>query len=150
MSDHSPSAPAADTSKKHPFPCPTTYRTALLHYLDITSVPKHYVLKELADYAADEKVRVPPVVPGELRRVSCSVLCPQCVSGRRLSQEKERLYPLCVYTVQSVCEPLSRRRSRSVYTRCVCVLYSQCVSLCLAGEVGASVPAVCVYCTVSV
>ncbi|XP_043191359.1 NADPH--cytochrome P450 reductase-like isoform X1 [Amphibalanus amphitrite] len=44
-----------DTAKKHPFPCPTTYRTALLHYLDITSVPKHYVLKELAEYATDEK-----------------------------------------------------------------------------------------------
>lgn len=42
-----------DASKKHPFPCPTTYRTALLHYLDITSCPRTNVLKELSEYAMD-------------------------------------------------------------------------------------------------
>ena len=40
-------------SKPHPFPCPTTYRTALTHYVDITSCPRTNVLKELADYASD-------------------------------------------------------------------------------------------------
>jgi len=46
-----------EANKKHPFPCPTTYRTALLHYLDITSCPRTNVLKELAEYASnwDEK-----------------------------------------------------------------------------------------------
>jgi len=44
---------AEEASKKHPFPCPTTYRTALLHYLDITSCPRTNVLKELAEYASD-------------------------------------------------------------------------------------------------
>ncbi|GFU19605.1 NADPH--cytochrome P450 reductase, partial [Nephila pilipes] len=44
-----------DSTKKHPFPCPTTYRTALLHYVDITSIPRTHVLKEIADYASDEK-----------------------------------------------------------------------------------------------
>ncbi|ELU16857.1 hypothetical protein CAPTEDRAFT_153661 [Capitella teleta] len=44
-----------DASKKHPFPCPTTYRTALLHYLDITSCPRTNVLKELSDYTEDAK-----------------------------------------------------------------------------------------------
>lgn len=29
-----------DSSKKHPFPCPTTYRTALTHYLEITAIPR--------------------------------------------------------------------------------------------------------------
>jgi NADPH-ferrihemoprotein reductase len=28
-----------DATKKHPFPCPTTFRTALTYYLDITSLP---------------------------------------------------------------------------------------------------------------
>lgn len=40
-------------SKKHPFPCPTTYFTALSHYVDITSSPRTNVLRELADYASD-------------------------------------------------------------------------------------------------
>ncbi len=43
-----------DASKRHPFPCPTTYRTALSHYLDITSIPRANVLKELAEYAEDD------------------------------------------------------------------------------------------------
>ena len=44
-----------DASKKNPFPCPTTYRTALLHYVDITSTVKTHVLRELAEYAKDPK-----------------------------------------------------------------------------------------------
>jgi NADPH-ferrihemoprotein reductase len=43
-----------DASKKHPFPCPTTFRTALMHYLDITSLPTTQLIKELAQYATDE------------------------------------------------------------------------------------------------
>ncbi|KAG7278949.1 hypothetical protein CRUP_036600 [Coryphaenoides rupestris] len=29
-----------ESNKKHPFPCPTSYRTALTHYLDITHPPR--------------------------------------------------------------------------------------------------------------
>uniref|UniRef100_A0A348G635 NADPH--cytochrome P450 reductase n=1 Tax=Odontomachus monticola TaxID=613454 RepID=A0A348G635_ODOMO len=42
-----------ESSKKHPFPCPCSYRTALTHYLDITSNPRTHVLKELAEYATE-------------------------------------------------------------------------------------------------
>ncbi|KAF7665570.1 hypothetical protein LDENG_00138290 [Lucifuga dentata] len=44
-----------ESNKKHPFPCPTTYRTALTHYLDITHPPRTNVLYELAQYASDAK-----------------------------------------------------------------------------------------------
>ncbi|KAM9317928.1 P450 (cytochrome) oxidoreductase b [Pholidichthys leucotaenia] len=44
-----------ESNKKHPFPCPTTYRTALTHYLDITHPPRTNVLYELAQYASDPK-----------------------------------------------------------------------------------------------
>lgn len=44
-----------ESNKKHPFPCPTTYRTALTHYLDITQPPRTNVLYELAQYASDSK-----------------------------------------------------------------------------------------------
>ncbi|XP_071481377.1 NADPH--cytochrome P450 reductase-like [Diadema antillarum] len=44
-----------EASKKHPFPCPTSYRTAFSHYLDITSCPRTNVLKELSEYASDPK-----------------------------------------------------------------------------------------------
>lgn len=49
------SGPAEESNKKHPFPCPTTYRTALTHYLDITHPPRTNVLYELAQYASDPK-----------------------------------------------------------------------------------------------
>ncbi|XP_050531790.1 NADPH--cytochrome P450 reductase [Daktulosphaira vitifoliae] len=44
-----------ESSKKHPFPCPCTYRTALTYYLDITSNPRTHIMKELAEYATDPK-----------------------------------------------------------------------------------------------
>ncbi|KAM7413157.1 hypothetical protein PAMA_020506 [Pampus argenteus] len=44
-----------ESNKKHPFPCPTTYRTALTHYLDITHSPRTNILYELAQYASDPK-----------------------------------------------------------------------------------------------
>uniref|UniRef100_A0A0N4Z2I9 NADPH--cytochrome P450 reductase n=1 Tax=Parastrongyloides trichosuri TaxID=131310 RepID=A0A0N4Z2I9_PARTI len=45
----------SESTKKYPFPCPTTFRTALLHYVDICSPVKSHVLKVLAEYARDEK-----------------------------------------------------------------------------------------------
>ena len=42
-----------DATRKNPFPCPTTYKTALSHYVDITAIPRTHVLKELADYTTD-------------------------------------------------------------------------------------------------
>ncbi|XP_054166499.1 NADPH--cytochrome P450 reductase-like [Oppia nitens] len=44
-----------DSSKKHPFPCPTSYRTALQFYTDITSIPRTHVLKEISDYSTNEE-----------------------------------------------------------------------------------------------
>ena len=49
------SLPSEAATKKTPFPCPTTYRTALSYYVDITSPPRTNVLKELAEYATDPK-----------------------------------------------------------------------------------------------
>lgn len=46
-----------DSSKKHPFPCPCTYRTALTHYVDIRTPPRTNVVKEMADYCTDEEER---------------------------------------------------------------------------------------------
>lgn len=44
-----------DASKKHPFPCPTSYRTALTNYLDITHPIRTNILRELLEYATDDK-----------------------------------------------------------------------------------------------
>ncbi|XP_041976895.1 NADPH--cytochrome P450 reductase isoform X2 [Aricia agestis] len=44
-----------ESTKKHPFPCPTSYRTALSHYLEITAIPRTHILRELAEYCTDEE-----------------------------------------------------------------------------------------------
>nr|CAB3265046.1 NADPH--cytochrome P450 reductase [Phallusia mammillata] len=44
-----------DSSKRHPFPCPTTFRTALTHYLDISHPLRTNILHEFAEYCSDEK-----------------------------------------------------------------------------------------------
>lgn len=46
-----------ESSKKHPFPCPTSYRTALSHYVEITALPRTHILRELVEYCSDEEVR---------------------------------------------------------------------------------------------
>lgn len=44
-----------DSSKKTPFPCPCSYRTALTYYVDITHPPRTHVLKELIEYTTNEE-----------------------------------------------------------------------------------------------
>lgn len=44
-----------DSSKKHPFPCPCSYRTALRHYVDICTPPRTHVLKELSEHCSSEE-----------------------------------------------------------------------------------------------
>uniref|UniRef100_T2MGU1 NADPH--cytochrome P450 reductase n=1 Tax=Hydra vulgaris TaxID=6087 RepID=T2MGU1_HYDVU len=43
-----------EASKKHPFPCPTSIRNALLYYVDITSIVKLHVLQEFIQYTTAE------------------------------------------------------------------------------------------------
>jgi len=43
-----------ESSKRHPFPCPTSFRTALTHYVDICAPIKSHVLKAISEYASDE------------------------------------------------------------------------------------------------
>jgi NADPH-ferrihemoprotein reductase len=43
-----------DATRRNPFPCPTTYRTALRYYIDITAFPRTHILKELSEYTTEE------------------------------------------------------------------------------------------------
>ena len=40
---------------RHPFPCPTTFRVALAHYVDIAAPIKPHVLKAIAEFSGDEE-----------------------------------------------------------------------------------------------
>lgn len=41
------------SSKRHPFPCPCTFRTALTFYVDISAPPRASLLSDLAEFASD-------------------------------------------------------------------------------------------------
>ncbi|KAI3387511.1 hypothetical protein SNEBB_003083 [Seison nebaliae] len=44
----------ASSTKKHPFPCPSSFRTLFTHYLDITTPLKQSTISELQSYGIDE------------------------------------------------------------------------------------------------
>ncbi|XP_055525974.1 NADPH--cytochrome P450 reductase isoform X1 [Wyeomyia smithii] len=101
-----------DSSKKHPFPCPTTYRTALTHYLEITALPRTHILKELAEYCSDEKDK-------EFLRSMCST-APEAKSKyqewvqdscRNIVHVLEDL-PSCHPPIDHICELLPRLQPR--------------------------------------
>lgn len=43
-----------ESSKRNPFPCPTTVKTALTHYVDIASPVKSHVLKAISEFCENE------------------------------------------------------------------------------------------------
>ena len=45
------------SSKRHPFPCPCTFRTALTFYVDLSAPPRASLLSDLAEFATDPEHR---------------------------------------------------------------------------------------------
>ncbi|CAB1316562.1 unnamed protein product [Coregonus sp. 'balchen'] len=108
-----------ESNKKHPFPCPTTYRTALTHYLDITNTPRTNVLFELAQYATDPKdqdiLRKMASASPEGKRNILAVL-----------EDMPSLHP----TIDHLCELLPRLQARYYSIASSGKVYSTMVSIC--------------------
>lgn len=101
-----------DSSKKHPFPCPTTYRTALTHYLEITALPRTHILKELAEYCSEEKDK-------EFLRFMCSTNPEGKAKYQEWVQDSCRNIvhvledlPSCRPPIDHICELLPRLQPR--------------------------------------
>lgn len=101
-----------DSSKKHPFPCPTTYRSALTHYLEITALPRTHILKELAEYCSDEKDK-------EFLRFMCSTAPEGKAKYQEWVQDSSRNVvhvledlPSCRPPIDHICELLPRLQPR--------------------------------------
>ncbi|NWX14895.1 NCPR reductase, partial [Aegotheles bennettii] len=101
-----------ESNKKHPFPCPTSYRTALTYYLDITNPPRTNVLYELAQYASDageqERLRKMASSAAEGKALYLSWV----VEARRnilaILQDMPSLHP----PIDHLCELLPRLQAR--------------------------------------
>uniref|UniRef100_A0A3Q2NS41 NADPH--hemoprotein reductase n=1 Tax=Fundulus heteroclitus TaxID=8078 RepID=A0A3Q2NS41_FUNHE len=101
-----------ESNKKHPFPCPTTYRTALTHYLDITNPPRTNVLYELAQYASDpkdqENMRKMASSSPEGKALYQSWVLDSCRNIRAILEDMPSLKP----PIDHLCELLPRLQAR--------------------------------------
>ncbi|XP_019502379.1 PREDICTED: NADPH--cytochrome P450 reductase [Hipposideros armiger] len=101
-----------ESNKKHPFPCPTSYRTALTYYLDITNPPRTNVLYELAQFASEpseqEQLRKMASSSGEGKEVYLS----QVVEARRHILAILQDYPSLRPPIDHLCELLPRLQAR--------------------------------------
>uniref|UniRef100_A0A8D1EEE2 NADPH--hemoprotein reductase n=1 Tax=Sus scrofa TaxID=9823 RepID=A0A8D1EEE2_PIG len=101
-----------ESNKRHPFPCPTTYRTALTYYLDITNPPRTNVLYELAQYASEpseqEQLRKMASSSGEGKELYLSWV----VEARRHILAILQDYPSLRPPIDHLCELLPRLQAR--------------------------------------
>ena len=101
-----------ESSKKHPFPCPCSYRTALTHYLDITMNLRTHVLKELSEYATDqaekEKLKLMSSTSPEGKSLYQQWII---ASNRNIVHVLEDL-PSCRPALDHLCELLPRLQPR--------------------------------------
>lgn len=101
-----------ESSKKHPFPCPCSYRTALTHYLDITMNPRTHVLKELSEYATD------PEEKEKLKLMSSTSPEGKAMYQKWINQDNRTIVhiledlPSCKPALDHLCELLPRLQPR--------------------------------------
>ncbi|XP_071945366.1 NADPH--cytochrome P450 reductase-like [Antedon mediterranea] len=101
-----------EASKKHPFPCPCTYRTALSFYLDITNCPRTNVLKDISEYCSDPKdkeflLKISSATPEGKKEYSDWVV----KSHRNILAILEDI-PSCKPPLDHLCELLPRLQAR--------------------------------------
>ncbi|CAB0037625.1 unnamed protein product [Trichogramma brassicae] len=101
-----------ESTKKNPFPCPCTYRTALTHYLDITNNPRTHVLKELAEYCSD------PADKEKLLKMSSTTPEGKAMFQQWITHENRNIVhilediPSCKPALDHLCELLPRLQCR--------------------------------------
>ncbi|XP_066998024.1 NADPH--cytochrome P450 reductase isoform X2 [Anabrus simplex] len=101
-----------DSSKKHPFPCPCSYRTALSHYVDITSNPRTHILKELIEYTKDPKEQE------KLRSMASTTPEGKQLYNQWIIQDNRNIVhiledlPSCKPALDHLCELLPRLQAR--------------------------------------
>ncbi|XP_078483250.1 NADPH--cytochrome P450 reductase [Ciona intestinalis] len=101
-----------DSSKRHPFPCPTTFRTALLHYLDIASPPRTNVLSEFIEYTSDEKDKQFLKLLSSATPEGKKLYQEWVMDSRRTLMAVLKELPSCYPAMDHICELLPRLQAR--------------------------------------
>lgn len=101
-----------DSSKKHPFPCPCTYRVALSHYLDITNSPKTNVLGELAEYTSNVAEKEKLKLMASSTTEGKALYTDWIIKDRRTILKVLEDLPSAMPPVDHLCELLPRLQAR--------------------------------------
>nr|XP_033777494.1 NADPH--cytochrome P450 reductase isoform X2 [Geotrypetes seraphini] len=119
-----------ESNKKHPFPCPTTYRTALTYYLDISNPPRTNVLYELAQYATDPKEQE------NLRKMASSATDGKALYLRWVLESRRNILailqdmPSLRPPIDHLCELLPRLQARYYSIASSSKVYSNSIHIC--------------------
>lgn len=101
-----------DSSKKHPFPCPTTFATALRHYVDLTAPVRTHVLKELAEHCSDEEDKALLKLMGSAKEEGRRKYAEWMLADRRTILDVLRDVSSCRPPMDLLCELLPRLQAR--------------------------------------
>ncbi|KAF2360617.1 NADPH-cytochrome P450 reductase [Trinorchestia longiramus] len=100
------------SSKKSPFPCPCSYRTALSYYVDITSPPRTHVLKEFIQYTTEEKDKAHLTLLTSTTEEGRAAYQDWIVKSARTISHVLQDLPSCRPPLDYVCELLPRLQAR--------------------------------------
>ncbi|CAJ0578767.1 unnamed protein product, partial [Mesorhabditis spiculigera] len=101
-----------DSSKRNPFPCPTTVRTAVTHYVDICSPLKSHVLKALSEACSDENEKERLKLLGTPSEEGLKEYAQYIARGRRSLVDVLRAFPSCRPSFDYLLELLPRLQAR--------------------------------------
>ncbi|CAJ0941865.1 unnamed protein product, partial [Mesorhabditis belari] len=101
-----------ESSKRNPFPCPTTLRTAFTHYVDICAPLKSHVLKALAEFCTDEKEKEKLKLLSTPSEEGLKEYASYIVKGRRSLVDVLRAFPSCRPPFDYLLELLPRLQAR--------------------------------------
>ncbi|KAL6728710.1 hypothetical protein Aduo_010453 [Ancylostoma duodenale] len=101
-----------ESSKRNPFPCPCTYRTALTHYVDICAPLKSHVLKAISEYCTDEKEKAHLQLLSTANEEGLKAYSEYIVKERRSIIDVLRAHPSCKPPIEYLLELLPRLQAR--------------------------------------
>ncbi|VDK67291.1 unnamed protein product, partial [Cylicostephanus goldi] len=101
-----------ESSKRNPFPCPCTYRTALTHYVDICAPMKSHVLKAISEYCTDEGEKLHLSILSTANEEGLKEYSNYIVKERRSIIDVLREHPTCKPPIEYLLELLPRLQAR--------------------------------------
>uniref|UniRef100_A0A158PCB9 NADPH--hemoprotein reductase n=1 Tax=Angiostrongylus cantonensis TaxID=6313 RepID=A0A158PCB9_ANGCA len=101
-----------ESSKRNPFPCPCTYRTALTHYVDICAPLKSHVLKAISEYCSDNQEKAYLQLLSTASESGLKEYSQYIVKERRSIIDVLRAHPTCKPPIEYLLELLPRLQAR--------------------------------------